>query len=576
MFGNILNKLLSRGAGHAAKTSLSHIASNYGDDIARNLASNYGDDAARGTLAQIGQTLSGPTNPKIVSAAARKSKIGDALVRASDTGLNAPLNLTRKGMREAGDDAAQKIGKLYDRTGMTNMDELRKLGKELTGGDKSFMDEVTNYMQSNGGHGNYVQLDDLGPQIRDLRETLPKAIRNRIDDKDPVQMANFFRSASADLRHSATPKAGQKELAKMYESVAREINKRVDDGVDPKYVIQAFDDTSNEFLNRSREALLGGDKKMSVAYKKLAKELADVPVDERTIGRYRSFKKDFVDISKMGKLSDQAAGGGSISRAVKDVPVVGPMLDATLASPVEAGAQKAGTGMRQLGRAFQNGTAQQALKKGAAIGGGGLVLASLMADRQKSPQPMPPMAPGTGPMMTGAGGAGQTVEAPEETIGGYTRSQLENGYVSALMAGDAKAATAIGSIIDMMDDKQKMSMRSSKSSNQDKQALKRQAGMRTLQTLLQSYERGGGGQGMIGGTLTNLMNTATGGAYNPSAETYAAQARGAAAQIIKALGESGNLSDRDIRAAVEMMPKNTDTEAVAREKIANLMNLLGQ
>jgi hypothetical protein len=580
MFGNVLSKLFTRGASNAAGSALSRVASNYGDDIARTLATNYGDDMARGTLAEIGDRLATPTISSAATTAAKKSRIGDALVKASDTGLNAPLSLTRKGMREVGDDAAQKIGMLYDRTGLSSMDDLRKLGKELTGGDNSFMDDVTNFMQTNGGRGNFVQLDDIAPQIRDLRDNLPKAIQNQINDKDPAQLANFFKGAAADLRKSATPTAGQKELAKLYETTAREINKRVDMGIDPKYIQQAFDDTSNEFLTRSREALLRGDKKMSTAYKRLAKELAEVPPEQRTVQAYRSFKKDFVDIDKMGKLSDQAQGGGSISRAVKEVPVVGPMLDATLATPVEAGAQKAGEGMRKLGRAFQSGQAQDMLKKGAAIGGGGLVLASLMGDGGGQPQgniPLPATlaAPGMGGDSNSTMFEDGSMGAPyrdEPTVGGYTRSQLENGYVAALMAGDAKSADAIGSILDIMNNNEKRMA----SGGTDDAAKKRQAGMRTLNTLLQSYERGGGGQGIIGGTLTNLLNTATGGAYNSSAETYATQARGAAAQIIKALGESGTLSDRDIQAAMDMLPKNTDTDKVAREKISNLMTLLGQ
>ncbi len=586
MFGNVLSKLFSRGASNAAGSALSRVASNYGDDIARNLATNYGDDLARGTLSQIGDKLTTPSVSSVATTAAKKSRIGDALVKASDTGLNAPLSLTRKGMREVGDDAAQKIGKLYDRTGMSNMDDLRKLGKELTGGDKSFMDDVTNYMQTNGGRGNFVQLDDIAPQIRDLKDNLPKAIQNQFSEKDPAQMANFFRGAAADLRKSATPTAGQKELAKLYETTAREINKRVDIGIDPKYISQAFDDTANEFATRSREALLRGDKKMSTAYKRLAKEIGETPADQRTVQAYRSFKRDFVDIDKMGKLSDQAQGGGSISRAVKEVPVVGPMLDATLAAPVEAGAQRAGQAMRGVGRAFQTGQAQDMLKKGAAIGGGGLVLASLMGGGdQGAPQGGMPMPMGADPTMAMGGGnidpstlaALGLGGAPEEEpmVGGYTRSQLEDGYVAALMAGDAKSADAIGSIMDIMNNNEKR-MASSSGGTKDDAAKKREAGLNTLNTLLQSYERGGGGQGIIGGTLTNLLNTATGGAYNASAQTYATQARGAAAQIIKALGESGTLSDRDIQAAMDMLPKNTDTDKVAKEKVANLMTLLGQ
>ena len=588
MFGNVLSRLFTRGASNAGSSALSRVASQYGDDIARNLATNYGDDLARGTMNELGEALSRPTvtdtATKLAGGSARKSRIGDALVKASDVGLNAPLSLTRKGMREVGTDAGQKIGMLRDRTGMSNLDELRKLGKELTGGENSFMDEVTNYMQTNGARGNFVDLTDIQPKIRDLNRNLPKAIQGQIDGKDPAQLANFYRSAASDLRKSATPKAGDKELAKLYETTAREINDRVDMGINPKYVQQAFDDTQSEFLTRSRQALLNGDKKMSTAYKRLAKEISDIPAAERTVQRYRSFKRDFVDIDKMGKLSDQATGGGSISRAVKEVPVVGPMLDATLAAPVEAGAQKAGGVMRDLGRAFQSGKAQDMLKKGAVIGGGGLLLANLMGGGGQVPQPAPaagisgmggglPTDGSQEDQLAAALAASGNQQEEEPTIGGYTRSQLESGYVAALMDNNTEAAQAIGTMLDIMDNNEK---RMAATGSADDGAKKREAGLRTLQTLLDSYERGGGGQGIVGGTITNLLNSATGGAYNSSAQTYATQARGAAAQIIKALGESGTLSDRDIQAAMDMLPNNTDTDAVAQEKISNLMTLLGQ
>lgn len=563
MFGNVLSKLFSKGA------------STYGDDVLSRVAMSQGDDAARGTLSGIGSKLS-------QGSAAKGSKFGDALVKASDAGLNAPLSITRKGIREVGEDAGQKIGMLRDRTGMSTMDDLRKLGKELTGGQNSFMDDVTNYMQTNGTRGNFVDLSDIAPQIRDLRDNLPKAIQNQINDKDPAQLANFFRGAASDLRKSATPNAGQKELAKLYETTAREINNRVDMGIDPKYVQQAFDDTTSEFLTRSREALLRGDKKMSTAYKRLAKEIADIPADQRTVQTYRSFKRDFVDIDKMGKLSDQATGGGAFSRTFNQIPVVGPVIDALVSQPAEAAAQRIGGATRDLGRAFQSGQAQDMLKKGAMVGGGGLVLANLMGGNSQnaapqgvSPMGVPPVMGSEDEQLAAARGMGAGQEtAPEPTVGGYTRAQLEDAYVAALMDNNVEAADAIGSMVDILNNNEKRM--ADAGGSKDKSAQKRAAGMRTLQTLLQSYERGGGGQGIVGGTLTNLLNTATGGAYNSSAQTYATQARGAAAQIIKALGESGTLSDRDIQAAMDMLPKNTDADKVAKEKVANLMTLLGQ
>lgn len=164
----------------------------------------------------------------------------------------------------------------------------------------------------------------------------------------------------------------------------------------------------------------------------------------------------------MGELSDQAAGGGAFSRAVKQMPVVGPMLDALLSSPVEAGAQKAGEGMRRLGRKFQTGEAQKTLKTVAGVGGG-LAILNGLTNGGGEPEPAgDPMMMGmagmdgqdqTSSRMAGGAGAAADTEA-EPTVAGYTQSQLENAYVAALMDDNVDAAKAIGGMLDMIDNKQ--------------------------------------------------------------------------------------------------------------------------
>lgn len=573
MGGGILSKLFSRAATNSGDDVLRNVATKYGS----NIAGQYGDDVAKPIISQL---MGGVDNEVGRVLPVRKSAIGDAFVRASDTGLNAPLNLTRKGMREVGKDAKQKIGMLYDRTGISSMDKLRTLGKELTGGDKSFMDEVTNYMQTNGTHGNYVDLSDIAPTIRDLRDNLPKAIQNAVDDKDPAKLSNFFRSAASDLRKSPTPKAGDKELAAMYERIGREINNRVDAGIDPKYVSQAFDDTINEFTVRSRRALLGGEKDKSEAYKRLAKELADIPPAERTVQRYRSFKKDFVDVSRMGELSDQAAGGGAISRAVKEVPVVGPMLDATLASPVEAGAQKAGQAMRGLGRKFQTGQAQKTLKTVAGVGGGLAVLNGLTNGGGEAPSTVDPAMMGMagmdgqdqmgGGMIGGSSNAADDTEA-EPTVAGYTQSQLENAYVAALMDNNLEAADALGSMLDMIESKQARSDKVNETAAKSKGAAQAENAAIMMNKLNTLYETGGGAQGPMG-ALSGLLNKASFGALNPEQAAYEDMLQAAAVAVARANGEVGVLSNQDIENYRKMLPTFSDNPKQAQLKLQTIMS----
>ena len=293
MFGGILRNLFSKGGGKAASRlaseygddALRAVANSYGDDVLRAATTSSGDDIAKSALSQLGDTITSPTpsvapSPKltpavddiaddVISTTPKKSKLGDALVEASEVGLNAPLSLTSKNLRDVGKDANAKIGKLFDRTGMSSLDDLRELGSQLTGaGEKSFMDQATDYMRTNGGHGNLVDLNDIKDTIRDLKDELPKTLRNRLDDADPTSMAKMFRGTAADMRKSATKTTGQEELAKVFDNIGREIDARIDANVDPKYVLQTYDNTVDEFLTKSRENLLNGNKKMAEAYKR--------------------------------------------------------------------------------------------------------------------------------------------------------------------------------------------------------------------------------------------------------------------------------------------------------------------
>lgn len=582
MFGGVLNRLLGK-SGNVA----SRLASEYGDDVLRNVATEYGDDASRSALSSIGDSLAGGV---------KRSKIGDALVQASDTGLNAPLSLTRKDMREIGPGTYEKVGELFDRTGMSNLEDLRSFAKELTGNKESraYLDEVTDAIRSNLGHGNNVDLNDLGPQIRKARDSMSSLGGELFDEADPIEKANILKRMSTNIKRSASENAVRGEEGKFYGKLGSLIDERIDAGVDPKYINEAYDNVSNEFLYRSQKALREGDKTKAEAYERLAKEYAETPAEERTIANFRSSKRDFVDLSKMLERSDRSKGGGSFSRTVNQLPVVGPAADALLSQPVERGAQKAGEIMRKVGREFQEGTAQENLKKAATIGAGGagLLAAASGGDSNNKDIAKASDISGVNANMTGSsqtdtsnrissmgGGAMPTDNSLDEmTVGGYTRKQLEDGYVKALMANDAKSAQAIGSIIDIMDKNETRALNRAKLSNSTKSKStdesKKQNAISTLNTLMGVYNEGGGGQGVVGGTLTNLLNKATGGGYNPSAETYSAQSRGAAVKIIKAMGDSGQLSDRDVQAALDMLPKNTDDTKVAKKKIDNLLNIL--
>lgn len=176
---------------------------------------------------------------------------------------------------------------------------------------------------------------------------------------------------------------------------------------------------------------------------------------------------------------------------------------------------------------------------------------------------------------------GMSANTPEEeadpystaTIGGYTYDQLEEGYMAALQAGDTDAAKLIANMMGMLDDKIERyytAQKNKKDTDTSGIATKQKAAMNVLSGLMNNYES----QGPIGGRFTQFMNTITGGGYNPSVAAYDSGAQGSLGTIIKALGDTGALSEGDQKRALELLPKTTDSEGAARMKYQQLLQIL--
>lgn len=562
MFGG-LSKLFSRAA------------ANYGDDVLARLATNYGDDVTRATSGTLTNLL--PEAATKEAATKSSSRIGDSLVRASNTALNAPLALGNKAMRELGPDAYEKIGKLFDRTGLTKLDDLKEFTKNLTGSGKdAFLDEVTDAVRTNLGKGNIVDLNDIAPELREIRDSMSPISARMFDEADPIKKAKILKQMANDISTSATESAEKTLKRDHFNKLGRLIDERIDANIDPKYMRQAYDDVANEFLHRSQVEMRKGNKQFSEAYKRLAKEYADTPIEDRIMGNFRGSKKDFVDLSKMVKKNDQTKGGGSFSRAVREVPVFGRAADALISEPVERATQKAGEVMRKTGRAFQSGKAQSTLKKAALVGGGIGALSLLGGDKSNG---LPPVQPAGGAMTDGDEATGrnssakETVSPQEELkVGGYDQQQLENAYVAALMDNNPKAAQAIGTMIDMLDKKQSRidKQMAANTKKKGKKGGDMETAMSQLNSMLGNYKA----QGVAGGTLTNLLNSATGGAYNPKIAAYNDQSQSVGISLLKALGESGALSESDMARAKALIPTNTDSQAKAQAKLKTLKAML--
>jgi hypothetical protein len=155
------------------------------------------------------------------------------------------------------------------------------------------------------------------------------------------------------------------------------------------------------------------------------------------------------------------------------------------------------------------------------------------------------------------------------TIGGYTYDQLENGYTAAMMAGDSDAAKLIANMMGMLDDKVKRYQDAQDSGKSDI-AAKQKAALNVLSGLMSNYQA----EGPIKGNITGFLNAITGGGYNPNAYAYSTGAEGSLGTVIKALGDTGALSEGDQRRALELLPKTTDSEQAAKMKYQQLIQIL--
>lgn len=156
-----------------------------------------------------------------------------------------------------------------------------------------------------------------------------------------------------------------------------------------------------------------------------------------------------------------------------------------------------------------------------------------------------------------------------ETIGGYNMSQLEEGYARALAAGDSNAANQIESLMKVLESRINRSQSSTSGSSNTMSA-----GMNILNQLYSMYKQMGGAQGIVGGNVTNALNTITGGAYNADVSTYNQTRALTSSLLARALGEKGTLSDTDRKYINDNLPKVTDAPEVAEKKFRAIYNML--
>lgn len=567
---------------------LSALFGNYGDDLIRNAATKYGDDvlrsgaktAAKQTILNQADDVAGMTAKQAAKATAKAGKSTAAQQIAKNefddylTSLGATPTLRKQMANEAYNGVLGKTG-MANRFKTLNVDLANVADKSAAGLNAygGVMNHLYDYMDNAGVGVDLSGLQKTGSKL------FTKAQKNRLIqsglDIDDVLKGTVSASQANDLYKLS------RELSLKYKKAG--VNNAIDG---------AIGDQLKTFATQIRDKL---DETASTVSKSfgLKQKLVDAAnsIDDIEVARALSGMTDDAITastvrSEMAPYMKMKDFIGLQAPKEKTLNVIG--IDTGIANPLPKLSKTAKNTALKAKGALQTENGKNAA---IALGAGGLgLLGGLLAGGNNSGnQNMGNMSTlgaltgdsdvvyGGNGMNTQVGGkngstatlGGNTGNSADTsyTIGGYSYDDLENAYVSAIMAGDSGAADVIADMIGMLDNKSKRLKDTNSSSGT---AQKQQAAMDVLNTLMGNFQA----QGPISGTFTNILNSLTGGNYNYQAANYNEQSRGSLAMIIKALGDSGALAEGDVERAMGLIPQITDSEQKAYDKYQNLMSML--
>jgi hypothetical protein len=609
MFSNILSKLfrssgddIARGVANSASRGLaSSLARNYGDDLANVAVASASRGLGKSALSNLGREIADDTTQSVVKKGGFLNSVADLLEKSGETAMNTGRSVTRAGMAKVAPDAKHNIAEVFRRTGISDPGAQAELGRTLTGTEDAILDKAINSTRSATDVLDMTHFDLPTREYEAVLNSFPSNLRPLIDHYTPIQMEKLLKSEGSRLMYTAN-KAGDKTLGGLMMDMGDKIATGIDNAVEqvrPGATQELYENSINELKRLAGEARLQNNTPFMKAYDKLAQELEATPAAERTIANLRSFKRDFVNGEKLERLSDQAQGGGALlgnsggGRGMGGMPKgLTNLLDTLVGTPAQAATGKLGSTLVGAADKLRDEGVQKAIKRGA-VAVGGIGALSMLGDQLGGRQARGSSMPGAGSEADGMGSAMGGVtgnprgvsnglaaanSANNDTIAGYSREDLENAYVKALTDGNTNAAKSIASIIDLLDSRTKATTKASaaKSGVADAKTAAKQNSARTqMSNLMKLYRQAGGGRG-VGGHLTNALNAITADSVNPAAGAYNTQRQALAVALARASGDSGTLSDMDIKSYMSMVPDIADNPVKARLKIQSIYNMLGQ
>ena len=297
----------------------------------------------------------------------KRGMIADKLERLGNSLEGGQTNITRAAAKDLGIESTGKVVEnVRKKTGISNLETQAKLAKELTGGENSLLDNIQRnaLSASETGEPYAVDTDPLLRQINDIVgkhadtntfgseakrnefiNNLKKDISN--GSSDMISISNRMKANAADLRGRGvtSPKPEDSAKARIYTEIANKLDDLSYSAIPQGNVDAMFDTAISEMRGRAVQARNNGNKDVAKAYETMATNLESQP---RTIRAYRTFKKDFVDASKIAELTLRAENGAAAQMGRSFGTGVKRFASTMAQRPVNAALAKVGAGVNEL------------------------------------------------------------------------------------------------------------------------------------------------------------------------------------------------------------------------------------
>lgn len=529
-------------------------------------------------------------------------------------GMQASLNKSDK--KKIG---VQDTGKFIDgvrkKTGISNLADQAEFARNITGGADSVLDTMQKRALSYDANGKpfYVDTSDVYNGIdtvlkdakvtsstlggRNQRDKFVQDLQDDIMDAngDLLGLASSWHESAATFRKSDA--AGAKQKAKVYEAMARKLEDASYSKIPQENVDAMFSASIDELRNRANNATNTQAKK---AYAQAADQLEATP---RTIKDFRSFKEDFVKVNKIYDKVLENENGGAVRMARGIRGTANAVKDALIEKPLYWAANKVGAGLSTAGDAISGTRAATATTTptqatplslseqnmygilGTRIGTNQGQEATNQAIKNREFNNLEEQLSNTMAEAEALYNAPVSSSYRQQTLNPM-QEQLSNivgAMNNAMAAGDISAYNELAKMYNTAYSiyKNQAAMlgeeeggTSNLSTAEKNQLAKLQSAGTALDELESLYKKAGGGQGILAGNVQNFLGSV---GLNSDVNTYNQLAQGLINQIGAAIGKTDSLNtEGEVQRALSLVPKITDDNQTAMNKLTTLRQLLQQ